>query len=137
MEEHEMAARRAVRRNRRSHRTPRRNRAVFVAFSEEEYAVVVAAAEREFLATGAYVAQAALAAAGGEARPEYAVLRELLAGLMQASGQARRIGINLNQSVAALNSGEVSQQSQWYAQAAARTVGKLDELADQVRVRLP
>jgi hypothetical protein len=56
---------------------------------------------------------------------------------MHASGQVRRIGVNLNQAVAALNSGEFSDLLSMYAQAAYRTVLKLDEVADEVRVLLP
>jgi hypothetical protein len=70
-------------------------------------------------------------------RPEHSVLRELLGALMHASGQVRRIGVNLNQAVAALNSGEFSDLLSMYAQAAYRTVLKLDEVADEVRVLLP
>ncbi|MDL4770697.1 hypothetical protein [Actinomadura xylanilytica] len=104
--------------------------------SDEEYAIVSAAAEREYLANGAYAALVVLAAARGSARPEHAVLRELLASVMHASGQVRRIGVNLNQSVAALHSGELSARLEWYASAAARSVAKLDDLADEVRARL-
>ncbi|GAA2614218.1 hypothetical protein SMC26_24110 [Actinomadura fulvescens] len=105
--------------------------------SEEEYAVLSAAAERERLANGAFAAQAALAAARGTARPEYALLRESLIAVMHSAGQARRIGINFNQAVAALHSGELSDQLRWYAEVSARTVGKLDDLAEEIRARLP
>jgi hypothetical protein len=91
----------------------------------------------ERLAHGAYTAQATLAAARNIDRPEYSVLRELLGALMHASGQVRRIGVNLNQAVAALNSGELSDLLSMYAAAAYRTVSKLDEIADDVRTRLP
>jgi hypothetical protein len=56
---------------------------------------------------------------------------------MHASGQVRRIGVNLNQAVAALNSGELSDLLSMYAHAAYRIVSKLDEVADDVRIRLP
>ncbi|WP_021591197.1 hypothetical protein [Actinomadura welshii] len=110
---------------------------MFVALSEDEHALLVAAAERERLATGAWAAQVLLATAGGAQRPEYVELREALATVMHAAGQARRIGTNLNQAVAALHSGEPLPQLRWYAQAAARTVSKLDDLADDLRRRLP
>ncbi|WP_125618727.1 hypothetical protein [Actinomadura sp. WAC 06369] len=129
--------RRATRRNKRTHRSPRRDHAVFIALSEEEHACITAAAEREYLATAAWAAQTLLAAANGSARPEYAEFREILGAVIQASGQARRIGVNLNQVVAALHSGESLPQIRWYAEAAARTVDKLDELAEELRRRLP
>lgn len=124
-------------RNRRSHSHPRRSRAVIFSLTDEEFQIVSAAAEREHLADGAYAALATLAAARGTAHPEYVLLRELLMEIMHATGQVRRVGVNLNQSVAALNSGELLDQLQWYAQAAARTVAKLDDLADQISSRLP
>ena len=107
------------------------------ALSDDEYQVVATAAAREGLATGAFAAQAALAVATGRSRPEHALLRETLASVMQAAAQARRIGVNLNQAVASLNAGEPPAQLRWYAEAAARAVRKLDDLADEVRQRLP
>lgn len=129
--------RRAPRRNRRMHRSPRRSRSVFIALAEDEYAILADVAEREHLAVGAYAAKAALSAAQGATHPEYLVLREALGGVMHAAGQVRRIGVNLNQAVAALNSGEESEQLRWYAEATARTVARLDDLADQIKARLP
>ncbi|RAY10735.1 hypothetical protein DPM19_33590 [Actinomadura craniellae] len=105
--------------------------------SAEEYTVLTVAAEREGLANGAYAAQAALAAAQGDCRSESAPLRELLGALMQASGQVRRAGVNLNQAVVALHAGELSSALRWYADATYRSVRKLDEIADEVRLRLP
>ncbi|MFA1551790.1 hypothetical protein [Actinomadura chokoriensis] len=99
--------------------------------------MVASAAMGERLAVGAYAAQAVLAAARGSVQPQYALLRESLAIVMHAAGQARRIGVNLNQAVAALHSGEAPPQLRWYAEAAARTVEKLDDLADELRRRLP
>ncbi|MDB5060016.1 MAG: hypothetical protein JWO59_3488, partial [Chloroflexi bacterium] len=109
-------------RNRRSNLDPARRRAVKVLLSEDEYVVLSQAAARERLALGAYTAQAMLAAAQDIGRPEYAVLREVLGALMHASGQVRRIGVNLNQAVAVLNSGELSDLLSMYAHAAYRTV---------------
>ncbi|QFG26279.1 hypothetical protein [Actinomadura sp. WMMB 499] len=110
---------------------------MFIALSEEEHAVVKAAAEREHLAIAAWAAQTMLAAAAGSPRPEYVELREALGDLMHAAGLAHRIGVNLNQAVAALNSGEPATELHWYAEAAARAVRKLDEVADGVCRRLP
>lgn len=105
--------------------------------SDEEHALVVSAARGERLAVGAYAAQAVLVAARGSVQPQYALLRETLATVMHAAGQARRIGVNLNQAIAALHSGEPPPQLRWYAEAAARTVRNLDDLADELRRRLP
>ncbi|WP_131741978.1 hypothetical protein [Actinomadura roseirufa] len=105
--------------------------------SDEEYALVLVAADRERLATGAFAAQATLAAARGQVRPEQVALRESLATVMHAAGQVHRIGINLNQAVAALHCGEVTPRLALYADAAARAVQRLDDLADELRQRLP
>ncbi|WP_143219918.1 hypothetical protein [Actinomadura sp. CNU-125] len=78
-----------------------------------------------------------LAAARGSARPEYSDVRETLIEVMRASGQARRIGVNLNQVVAALHAGDPPPQLRWYAEAAARAVQRLDDLAEELRRRLP
>lgn len=134
--------REATRRNRRAHQSPRRSRSVLAYLSDEEHAVLETAAEREHLALGAYVAQAALAQAtlaqaSGVSRADQSLLRELLRELMQARSQVRRLGVNLNQSVAALHSGELTEQLGAYARACAQTVNKLDRTADEVCRRLP
>lgn len=98
---------------------------------------MASAAVGERLAIGAYAAEAVLAAARGSVQPQYALLRETLAMVMHAAGQARRIGVNLNQAVAASHSGEPPPQLRWYAEASARAVQKLDDLADELRRRLP
>lgn len=108
-----------------------------VSLADDEYESVRAAAAREHLAVGAFVATATMAVVRGRERPEHAVLREVLGELIHASGQARRIGVNLNQAVAALNSADAPLQLRWYAEAAARAVRKLDSLADEVCRRLP
>ncbi|MEV5831549.1 hypothetical protein AB0L25_38910 [Spirillospora sp. NPDC052242] len=108
-----------------------------MAFADDEYELVRTAAARDRLALGTFVASATMAVVHGRERPEYAVLREVLGEVMQASGQARRIGVNLNQVVAALHSGEPVPQIRWYAEAAARTVRRLDDLAEELRRRLP
>lgn len=132
----ESASSRASRRNRRTRSEVKRRRVLCILLSDDEHAAVSRAAEREHLATAAWAALTLLAAARGTPRAEHNQLREVLQAVMQARGQAQRIGVNLNQAVAALNSGEVSSAIQWYARAAAHTVRKLDELADEVRKRL-
>ncbi|MDL4816929.1 hypothetical protein [Actinomadura opuntiae] len=125
------------RRNRRTYSGSKRRRVLYVLLSDNEHAVVSRAAEREHLATAAWAALTLLAAATGKPRTQNNELREVLQAVMQVRGQAHRIGVNLNQAVAALNSGEVSSTIQWYARAAAQTIRKLDELADELRRRLP
>jgi hypothetical protein len=110
---------------------------VRIALSEQEYAVLAAGAANEGLALGAFAAQASLAAAQGRVIAECAVLREALAAVLFAAGQVQRVGVNLNQAVAALHSGELVEQLRWYAQTAARSIDRLDELAQELRHRLP
>lgn len=127
----------ATRRNRRALQSPRRSRALFIALSDEEYASLARAAAGEKLATGAWAALTLLAAVEGKRRADSVELREVLQAVLQARGQAQRIGVNLNQAVAAWNSGDLSPTLRWYARAAAQTVRKLDDLADELRNRLP
>lgn len=127
----------AKRRNRRAHSESKRRRVLYILLSDDEHAAVSRAAEREHLATAAWAALTLLAAASGTPRTEHQQVREVLQAVMQARGQAQRIGVNLNQAVATLNSGEVSLSIQGYARAAAQTVRKLDDLADELRGRLP
>lgn len=133
----ESASSRVKRRNRRTRSEAKRKRVLYILLSDDEHAAVSRAAEREHLATAAWAALTLLAAATGKPRAENSELREVLQAIMQVRGQAHRIGVNLNQAVAALNSGEVSWTIQWYARAAARTIRKLDDLADELRRRLP
>ncbi|SPT59203.1 hypothetical protein [Actinomadura madurae] len=133
----ESASSRVKRRNRRTRSEAKRRRVLYILLSDDEHAVVSRAAERERLATAAWAALTLLAAAAGKPRVENNELREVLQAVMQVRGQAHRIGVNLNQAVAALNSGEVSATVHLYARAAAQTIRKLDDLADELRRRLP
>ncbi|MBA9005183.1 hypothetical protein HNR21_004065 [Actinomadura cellulosilytica] len=94
----------ASRWSRRRRRGVHRSRSVRVDLTEEEYAAVRDAAARERFAVSAYAGQVLVAVAQGGHAPEFVPLRELMRHLLQASGQVRRIGINLNQAVAALHS---------------------------------
>lgn len=126
-----------VRRNYRAHRQPKRGRTLRIVLSDDEHAALSAAAVREHLALAAWAALTLAAAANGATRADHAVLRELQQAVLQARGQAQRIGVNLNQAVTALNSGEVPPTLHWYARAAAQTVRKLDDLAEELKRRLP
>ncbi|MEV4252208.1 hypothetical protein AB0J52_03450 [Spirillospora sp. NPDC049652] len=129
--------RRGTNQNRRRHQSPRRDKKITFSLSQQEYAALRDAASRSHLAVGAFVAHAALAEANGTRRPDQAELRMLLEELMHVGGQVRRLGVNLNQAVAALHSGELTQQLGAYAHACARAVVKLDRTADEICRRLP
>ncbi|MEW9533624.1 hypothetical protein [Microbispora sp. NPDC049125] len=102
--------------------------------TEEEYADFRTAAQRLGLAHGAYAAEAALAAARAANPPMPDPMREALIELMHASGQVRRIGVNLNQAVAALNATGVDPGNLLpYAAACLRAVQRLDGIAEAVR----
>ncbi|HEU5029110.1 MAG TPA: hypothetical protein VFV01_29660 [Spirillospora sp.] len=133
----ESASSMVKRRNRRTPSEGKRRRVLYILLSDDEHAAVSRAAERERLATAAWAALTLLATATGKPRAENSELREVLQAVMQVRNQAHRIGVNLNQAVAALNSGEVSWTIQWYARAAGQTIRKLDDLADDLRRRLP
>jgi hypothetical protein len=71
---------------RRSRRAVPRPRVVQFSLTEEEFAVVSAAAGRLGLAKGAFAAEAALAAAGGGPAPGVSPVREALVEVMTAAG---------------------------------------------------
>ena len=106
--------------------------------SEDEYAMLSDAARRGGWACGAYAARTALAAAQGTPTARDALAREALTALIRASGQLARVGVNLNQAVARLNStGQYSGDLAAIAAYCARVIARLDEAALDVRKRLP
>lgn len=118
----------AVARHRR-HRFPGRTESVRARYDTEELAAVAAAADRAGLTTSGYVAAAALAAASGSEPPDSSGDRELLGELLQARLAVRRYAVNVNQGIAALNSGAGAPV--WLERAVAgcdRAVSRLDEL---------
>jgi len=122
----------------RSRRRPReeaaRSRSVLLRFTEEEFAELEEAAGRAGLAKGAYAAEAALSAARGTAAEPDTVLREALGELVRAAGLVRRIGVLLNQAVAALNAtGQRPGQLDECARVCMDRVARLDDAAEQVR----
>ncbi|KAA9380077.1 MobC family plasmid mobilization relaxosome protein [Microbispora cellulosiformans] len=122
-----------VRQRRQRQAVPRPHVVKFV-LTEEEYADFRTAAQRLGLAHGAYAAEAALAAARMVNPPMPDPLREALIELMHAAGQVRRIGVNLNQAVAALNAtGTDPGNLVPYAAACLRSVQRLDGIAEAVR----
>ncbi len=80
-----------------------RRRAVSVRLSEEERFDVVAAANRVGLTAGAYMAEAAVAAARGTAGPKADGRRQVAIELNQLWTQVARLGGNLNQAVKVAN----------------------------------
>lgn len=71
---------------------PARIRSVRVGLSEQEYAVLAAAAAKEGLALGAFAAQASFAAAQGRVVSEYAVVRVASGARVVARREGRADG---------------------------------------------
>ena len=138
----------------RQHRRPARQRAMKVLYGDDEWSVVAQAAGYAGLRPSSFVANAALAAADqvvhhealseqGRGRRGCAVSatptadRELLGELIQARLALRRFAVNVNQAVAALNSG--ADAPVWLPRAAAgaaRAVARVDEVTAQVSRQL-
>lgn len=107
---------------------------VRVPLSEEEHAVVRAAAERVGMAVSAYAGEVIVAVAMQADPPHWSPLTELLGEVMRAAGQARRIGINLNQAVVALHSaGRPTRALEEYARVAAASTQSIDAVAEEIR----
>jgi hypothetical protein len=90
----------------REHLLPGRPHRLRVSYSDAELAAVRAGAAQAGLTLAGFVAAAALAAAQGQPAPAPPIAREAVAELAQAHRQVRRVGTNLNQAVAKLNSGQ-------------------------------
>ncbi|MER6845818.1 plasmid mobilization relaxosome protein MobC [Streptomyces platensis] len=102
-----MNDRQPARRRARNASAPRSKR-VNLSFNESEYKIVMLAAERDSLSPGAYAARTTLAVARGELIPLPADYRDRLRTLAHSRVAVNRIGNNLNQIAAVLNSdGEV------------------------------
>jgi hypothetical protein len=127
----------SVRPRRRSRQLVKRSRTVRFDLSDGEFAEVAAAAERAGLAKGAYAAQVVVSAARGGAAPGESPLREALGEFIRAAGLVRRIGVNLNQSVAKLNAtGQRSGDLLPYAAESIHRARLLDQAAEEVRKRI-
>jgi hypothetical protein len=123
---------------RRSRQNVRRSKAVMISLTEEEYAEVSAAAQRLGLARAAFAATAALAAARGDRPPAGEPLGEAVRELVHAAALARRIGTNLNQAVARLNStGRPGADLLPAARFCQRVIARMDQAAEQVRRSIP
>jgi hypothetical protein len=117
----------------RTHRVGARGKSVNVRYNVDEYAAIVAAANRSDLSPTAYVGTAALAAARGTEAPG-APIRQALTELMQARTAAVRIGVAVNKLAAkALAGAEVSPaQLTAAADATARSVRRVEAAAAAV-----
>jgi hypothetical protein len=123
---------------RRTRQGTSRPKVVQFSLTEEEFDEVSAAAARSGLARGAFAADAALAAARGTPASAGVPVREAVVELMAAAGLVRRIGTNLNQAVARLNStGQRGEDLVPAAQFCARVTRRLDEAAEQLRRSVP
>lgn len=134
----------------RPHRSPARGHAMKVLYGDDEWALVLRAAQMLGLRPSSYVASAALSAAqlavhpppaDGTGRRRWvaarAADRELLLELMQARTAVNRYGVNVNQAVAALHS--LGQAPPWLEQAvtgARRAVERVDKATALVARRL-
>jgi hypothetical protein len=119
---------------RRARQHARRPHRVEFSLTAGEFAELDAAASRAGLARGAYAAEAALAAARSTATVGGGPLRVALGELIEASGQVRKIGVNLNQAVAKLNAGgQRSGDLLPYAAECLRRVRRVDDAAAAVR----
>ena len=122
----------------RRHRFPARTNRIKVMYADDELAVVREAAHEVGLRVSGYVANAALAAAEGNAPPGgRGKDRLFLAELIQLRIGLRQYGVNLNQIAARLNSGGTVPV--WLPQVIAggeRVVARVDEAAAVLARRL-
>ena len=117
----------------RVHRFPGRRNALKVLYDDVEVASVRAAAQLAGLTPTGYVAAAGLALSGSGVAPATSADRALLAELLQGRTALGRYGVNLNQAVAALNSGMGAPV--WLLQAVSGCV-RASERMDRVTVAL-
>ncbi len=121
----------------RAHRFPGRRNALKVLYDDEEVASVRAAAQLAGLTPTGYVAAAGLTLSGAGVAPASSADRALLAELLQGRTALGRYGVNLNQAVAALNSGAGAPV--WLLQAVSgcvRTAERMDQASVELTRRL-
>lgn len=117
----------------RTHKFPGRRNALKVLYDDMEVAAVRAAAQAAGLTPTGFVASAGLTVVGSGVAPVTSADRALLAELLQARTALRRYAVNLNQAVAALNSGAGAPV--WLLQAVSGCARASDRM-DQVTVVL-
>lgn len=132
MVEQAETAQQAPKVSRRRPRSPngqRRSRGVTLRLSPAEWEALTAAAHGKGLSLGAYVGM--LAEDERRARPVLSV--EAVGELVAARQQVRRIGTNVNQIAAAVNTdGELPAEASAVLAAAARAIARLEQAADRV-----
>jgi hypothetical protein len=115
----------------RRHQLPGRNRRVLLRLSEAEYDDLARASEGSGLTPTGFAAQAALTAAKGREIPEHGPLRLALVAFMQSRTQLRKVGVNLNQAVAQLNTtGEVHAAMERIVERVEEAVARNDAAAE-------
>jgi hypothetical protein len=111
---------------------------VAISVDEAEIAELMGAARAEGVTVSAFVAEKALAAARRVVPPTVGPLREVLAELARAVVQVQKVGTNLNQAVAALNStGTAPENLMQYARYAARVIWRLDRITERIEQQIP
>jgi len=121
---------------RRTRNQGRRGRTVRFALTDQEYAELSDAARLAGLARGAFAAEAALSVARGVVVTPDAPLRDAFYALDRAAVLVRKIGVNLNQAVAKLNStGQRSGDLLPYAQESDRRAARLEAAGEDLRKR--
>jgi hypothetical protein len=119
---------------RRTRNQGRRSRTVRFALTDAEYAELSDAARRAGLARGAFAAEAALSVARGAVATPDAPLRDAFYALDRAALLVQKIGVNLNQAVAKLNTtGQRSGDLLPYAQESVRRAARMEEAGEDVR----
>lgn len=114
-----------------------RENVVKVRLSDEERAVLGAAAARDEMALAAWLGKTGMDAAEHRAVPVPKMQREMLAELMRVAGLVRRAGTNFNQAVARLNAtGQPGPDLEPSAAFCIRAVRQANEAADLIRRRL-
>ena len=111
---------------------------IAISVDEAERELLENAARSEGLTVSAFVAEKAIAVARRTAPPATGPLREALAELARATIQMQKVGVNLNQAVAALNAtGEAPGNLVQYARYATAVIDRLDQVAMKVKQMLP
>lgn len=131
---------RAVPDQRRRTRKQGRSRPYRIAISvdEAERHELEHAARSEGLTLSAFVADKAIKAARHAAPVAVGPLREALAELIRATVQVQKVGVNLNQAVAALNAtGDPPGNLIQYARYVTTVIERLDHIATRICQRLP
>ncbi len=117
-------------RGRDRHHGPRRRRRITLAYSDDEFADVTAAARLAGLTPTGYVADAALSASRALDAPSLAPARAALREIMLARTQVRRFATNVNQATRQLNAtGEAPVWLRHAVQLSVGTVERLDVVA--------